>query len=200
MVVFSIVYRSKEVDEATIRILRHSYINIHQTDISVHCDPISFQAMSQIIRHLTLFALLLKIHLSSTSPITSPVTSPVTYPVTYNVKSLTDTRIASLSSETFLTGYVTVIRYEGSSCSNQHYANSRILNSCFNVDESTYQIVTATSSSVVQTSYTDSQCTTGARVSTFAYTDGACDTSDSTKVYVSSSSVWNSDFVTATVR
>ena len=152
--------------------------------------------MSQIIRHLTLFALLLRIRLSSTSPVTFAITSPVKY----SVKSLSNTPVASQSEKTLLTGYVTVIFHEGSSCSNQYYAISNILNSCFNVDESTYRLVTATSSSVVTTSYTDSQCTTGAVRESYSYTDGACDTSDSTKVYVSSSSVWNSDFVTATVR
>ena len=99
------------------------------------------------------------------------------------------------SSTTLLTGYVTKIYYEGSSCSNQYYAITNILNDCFCVDADTYRLVTATSSSVVQTTYTDSQCTKDALEESYSYTDGACNTFDSRKVYVSSSSVWNSDSV-----
>ena len=148
--------------------------------------------MSQIIRHFTLFALLLKISLSSASPVTSSVTHTVT--------SLTNTPIESLSSATLLTGYVTNIFYEGSSCSNSYYANSYILNSCYRDSESTYRFLTANSSSLTITTYTDSQCTMGAEATSYSYTDGACDTSSSTKVFVSSSSVWNSDSITATER
>jgi hypothetical protein len=148
--------------------------------------------MSQIIRHFTLFALLLKISLSSSSPGTSSVT--------HTVKALTNTPIEALSSATLLTGYVTNIFYEGSSCSNPYYANSYILNSCYRESASTYRFFSANSSSVTQTTYTDSQCTMGASEISFSYTEGACDTSDSTKVYVSSSSVWDSDSVTATER
>ena len=148
--------------------------------------------MSQIIRYFTLFALLLTISLSSASPVTSSVT--------YTVKSLTNTPIESLSSATLLTGYVTNIFYEGSSCSNPYYANTYILNSCYRESANTYRFFTANSSSVTRTTYTDSQCTMGASETSFSYTDGACDTTDSTKVYVSSSSVWNSDSLTATER
>ena len=131
---------------------------------------------------------------TSTSGGTSPVTSPVT--------SLTKSPTASpvTSSTTFLTGYVTYISYKDSSCSNQLSATSDILNSCFRVDATTYRFVTATSSSVVKTTYTDSQCTKGATRESYSYTDGVCDASESAKVYVSSSSVWNSNSLAVTVR
>ena len=159
--------------------------------------------MSQILGHLTLLVLLLNIRLNSSASILRMQS------LTHEKSSMrtTGSNITSFATlkgidytDTTLTGYVTVVFYKGASCSDQIYAQSDILNSCYRFDDSTYRLVTATSSSVVEASYTDSKCTMGAKKPSYSYTDGACDTSDSTKVYISSSSVWNSDSVTATVR
>ena len=135
---------------------------------------------------------------SSAFTYSSGGTSPVTSPVTSLTKSPTGSPVASAT--TSLTGYVTFVFYQGSSCSDQAYATTEILNSCYRFDDTTYRLVTATSSSVVETSYTDSKCTMGASVESYSYTDGVCFTSGKVKAYVSSSSVWNSDSVTATIR
>ena len=144
---------------------------------------------------------------SSISASSSPVTSPVISPVTSPVKSPTTVTspVTSPVSTNKLSGYVTVIEYIDTSCSIPFYASTSLLDTCFyydtgKKDEGKYRIVTATSSSVTETTYTNSQCTLGASPASYSYTDGACDSSDSTKVYVSSSSVWNSGAVTATLR
>ena len=154
--------------------------------------------MLQIVRHLTLIILLLKIRLNSSSSIlrmrglTPQVTSMHT----------TGGNITSFATLTgsFLTGYVTYAFYKESSCTNLYSAGTYILNSCYRYNATTYYLFIATSSSVVETSHTDSQCTKVVTTVSYPYTDGVCDASDSTKTYVSSSSVWNSDSATVTVR
>ena len=113
------------------------------------------------------------------SPVTSLTKSPTASPVTTPTKSPTASPVTS--STTLLTGYVTTVLYRGSSCSDQYASNSEILNSCFR-DEDTYRLVTATSTNVTETSYTDSKCTIVAKTLPYSYTDGVCDTSSSKKI------------------
>ena len=143
--------------------------------------------MSQFFQLLSLVILLLQIRLNSSSSI-------------LRMKELTSERSSVHTTATTLSGYVTLIEYGESTCTNALVASSYILNSCYRDDSGQYTFVTATSSSVTIKVYTDSSCTLGGTTSSITYTDGACISSTASKVFVSSSSVWKSDSATATAR
>ena len=160
-------------------------------------------AMSQIVRHLTLFILftLIRPNFSksiSTSPVTYTVRSPVTSPASPS-SSLT----TSYPTETRLNGYATIVYsnlvYSGGELSwkNAYYATTYILNSCYRSYDNLYRLVYATSSEVVEMAFRDSQCAKAGNSMIVNYTEGGFGFG---KVFIDSSVTRFSDIGGVTIR
>ena len=149
---------------------------------------------------LLLFVLLLHIHsISSTSLLSIKKLTREEVMVHTNGANMTNLATTKLS------GYYTRIFYDDKTCSTPVRAFSIALDTCYGHKLGDYAKMTATPSHVFSTSYSDSLCTIPTRDGyNISYVDGVCDPSDrfdpntSKRIFVSSSSAWNSDVATAT--
>ena len=124
----------------------------------------------------------------SSTDATSPVTSPVKSPVTLFPSSLEPT----------LKGYVATVAYSDSACKSLRLASLQLLGSCNRTNTDTYERITATSSSILSATYSDSMCTLLKTSKTTSYTDGACH--DGYKIYVTPTSAFTADVATFSRR
>ena len=97
-----------------------------------------------------------------------------------------------------LTGYVTSVTYSDTSCKSTESVVVELLNSCIRTGKETSQFVTATSSSVTRSRYSDSLCTIAAKVTMESYTDGAC--VSSRKTSINPTSEFTADVATASMK
>ena len=97
-----------------------------------------------------------------------------------------------------LTGYVTSVTYSDTSCKITLSVVVEILNSCIRTGKGTSQFVTATSSSVTRSRFSDSSCTSATKGTAESYTDGACVSSKKTSI--NPTYKFNAEFPTASMK
>ena len=97
-----------------------------------------------------------------------------------------------------LTGYVTSVTYNDTSCKSTLSVVVELLNSCIRTGEETSQFVTATSSSVTRSRFSDSSCTIATKGTLESYTVGAC--VSSTKTSITPTSEYTADVATASMK
>ena len=118
------------------------------------------------------------------SPISKYLTALSIGPAVTNLRT-------SLSSLAEATGYISVVTYADSLCKTPLYAGFVLLNSCQQLFGKTYSLYTATSSTFVSGSYSDSQCKVALNVSEKVYTNGVC--FDKTILSITSTNKWTTD-------
>ena len=124
--------------------------------------------------------------------------SPAKFLSAFTVGSTATSQGRFRTSLNTLTGYVTSVTYSDTSCKSTLSVVVELLNNCIRTGEETSQFVTATSSSVTRSRFSDSSCTLPTKGTLESYTDGAC--VSSTKTSITPTSEFTADVATASMK